>query len=121
MCRVAGRLLTGLVALATGLTLAMSWLQTRVSFFREPDIGPAWHVRVVVATVVLAPLSILLFAGGVQWLMRGRVLRGLLAVPALPAWLVGLWGFENVVANDFWFSLVGVMTQGIHPFGEIPQ
>lgn len=125
--------LHGAVGVLSVACAAVAFWLTRTDWFRSVD--GEWHVRAVKAALVALPVSILLFAFGVQWLARRRPWPALAALLPLPIWIACLHltrlevpqgaqpGTEaalvngNLLVNDAWMAIVISQMQGIAPFG----
>lgn len=118
------------IAVAAASIVLAFWL-TQTAWFRTSD--GMWHLRVVKASALLLPASILLFALGVEWAMKRRALIAVAALLPLPAWILGLHAMRvepplspgaegvlanaNLLVNDLWLGIVMMQMQGLQPFG----
>ena len=127
----AQRVLTvAVIAIAAASIVLAFWL-TRTAWFRTSD--GMWHLRVLKASALLLPASILLFALGVEWAMKRRALIAVAALLPLPAWIVtlhmthvepamspgaeGVLSNANLLVNDLWLGIIMMQMQGLQPFG----
>lgn len=116
--RCRGRLaLTIAVAVVSLLSIVVVAAQAQTEWFRDHDAGGVWHVRVQDATLVLLPLSVLLFAFGVQWALRRRPLMAVLGLAPLVAWSAILLLRDGLLATDLYVAFAVAQMSGIQPFG----
>lgn len=108
----------GGLALATASVLALAVANGSTEWFRSSEAAGRNLGRLWDASLVLLPLSILLFAGGVQWLVERRWVAAALALPALPAWVLAFLLHDSMLAKNAFTLLVVLQLQGIDPFGS---
>ena len=107
------------VVIVALILVAATLGMTRIAFFKETDTDGFWHARILEVTLLLPPLAAIFFAHGVAWWRRGLRVRGLAALAAFPAWALVLFSVNTVIANDFWWAIVGMQLQGMQPFGAV--
>lgn len=110
---------SGAVLLVSLVLIAASMGMTQVAFFKESDSDGFWHARIIEVTLLLTPVAAIFFAHGVAWWRRGLRVRGVAALAAFPAWALVLFSVNTVIANDFWWAIVGMQLQGMQPFGAV--
>ena len=127
----AQRVLAVAVLTISAASIVVAFWLTRTAWFRTSD--GMWHLRVVKASALLLPASILLFALGIEWAIKRRALIAVAALLPLPAWIITLHmthvepsmspgatavlSNANILVKDLWLGIVMMQMQGLQPFG----
>ena len=115
-CRGRHALTVAVIAVSL-LSILVVAAQAQTEWFKNHDAGGRWHVHVQDATLVLLPLSVLLFAFGVQWAIRRKALLAIFGIAPLAAWSAIVLLHDGLLATDLYFAFAFASMSGIQPFG----
>lgn len=108
------------VALLSVLVIGTTLFDTRVGYLTETE-SDALIVAMNRLSLVVGPVSVLLFAAAVHWAATKRYGLALIALPALPVWSLVLIELPTFTGQLRWSGLyLAHAFRGLQPFGAPP-